>query len=99
MTQTYKGMANIHVYVHVHVHVQLILWFRPELFRVLLLAMGTKVVTTPSLVPRLSPQKTGEGESLVTSAGKVLNFHCLALAVPIRLQNELNHVYMGHFVH
>ena len=39
-------------------------------------------------VPRLSPQKTGGGESLVTSAGKVVDFRRLALAVPIRLQNE-----------
>ena len=29
----------------------------------------------------------GGGESLVTSAGKVVDFHRLALAVPIRLQN------------
>ena len=42
----------------------------------------------PSLVPRLSPQKRGGGESLVTSAGKVVDFRRLALAVPIRLQNE-----------
>ena len=42
-----------------------------------------------SLVPRLSPQKRGElGESLVTSVGKVVDFRRLALAVPIRLQNE-----------
>ena len=33
-------------------------------------------------------KKTGGGESLVTSAGKVVDFRRLALAVPIRLQNE-----------
>ena len=31
--------------------------------------------------------KTREGESLVTSAGKVVDFRRLVLAVPIRLQN------------
>ena len=41
-----------------------------------------------SLVPRLSPQKWGGGESLVTSAVKVVDFRRLAVAVPIRLQNE-----------
>ena len=41
-----------------------------------------------SLVPRLSPQKRRGGESLVTFAGKVVDFRRLALAVPIRLQNE-----------
>ena len=41
-----------------------------------------------SLVPRLSPQKRGGGESLVTSAGKVVDFRRLALAEPIRLHNE-----------
>ena len=41
-----------------------------------------------SLVPRLSSQKAGGGESLVTSVGKVVNFRRLGLAVPIRLQNE-----------
>ena len=40
-----------------------------------------------SLVPRLS-SKMGGGESLVTSVGKGVNFQCLALAVPIRLQTE-----------
>ena len=29
------------------------------------------------------------GENLLTSAGKVVDFRCLALAVPIRLQNEI----------
>ena len=42
-----------------------------------------------SLVPRLSPQKTGGGESLVTSAEKAVDFRRLGLAVPIRLQNEI----------
>ena len=41
-----------------------------------------------SLVPRLSPQNTLGGESLVTSAGKAVDFHRLALVVPIRLQNK-----------
>ena len=31
--------------------------------------------------------KTREGRSLVTSVGKVVDFRCLVLAVPIRLQN------------
>ena len=41
-----------------------------------------------SLVPRLSSQKTEEGESLVTLVGKVIDFQYLDLAIPIRLQNE-----------
>ena len=41
-----------------------------------------------SLTPRLSPQKRGGGESLVTSMGKIVDFQCLGLAVPIQLQNE-----------
>ena len=41
-----------------------------------------------SFVPRLSPQKTGGGESLITSAGKVVDFRRLGLAVPIRFQNK-----------
>ena len=36
----------------------------------------------------LSSKNGGRGESLVTCAGKVVDFRCLALAVPIRLQNE-----------
>ena len=32
--------------------------------------------------------QTGRGERLVTFAEKVVDFHCLALAVPIRLQNQ-----------
>ena len=54
---------------------------------------------TASLVPRLSPQKTGGGESLVTSAGKVVDLQRLALAVQITNQiAERNHVYTWHFV-
>ena len=37
---------------------------------------------------RFSPHKTGGGESLVTSSGRVVDFQRLALVVPIRLQNE-----------
>ena len=32
--------------------------------------------------------KTRKGRSLVTSVGKVVDFRCLVLAVPIRLQNR-----------
>ena len=42
-----------------------------------------------SLVTRLSPRKTGGGESLVTSTVKAVDFRRLGLAVPIRLQNEI----------
>ena len=50
---------------------------------------GGWVVWVGSLVPRLFPHKWGGGgESLVTSVGKVIDLHCLALAVPIRLQNK-----------
>ena len=35
----------------------------------------------PSLVPRLSPQKRGGGESLVTSAGKVVDFRRVIIHV------------------
>ena len=42
-----------------------------------------------SLVPRLSPQKRGGGESLVTSAEKAVDLRRLGLAVPIRLQNKI----------
>ena len=42
---------------------------------------------TVASVPGSLLIKRGE-ESLVTSAGKVVDFRCLALAVPIRLQNE-----------
>ena len=51
-------------------------------------ARRRKSTTFPADVTRLSPQKTGGGESLVTSVGKVVDFRRLALAVPIRLQNE-----------
>ena len=34
-------------------------------------------------------EKRGGGESLVTSAGEVVDFRHLALAVPTRLQNEI----------
>ena len=53
-----------------------------------------KTRVPPSLVPRLSPQKRGGGggggeeRAWITSAGKVVDFRHLALAVPIRLQNE-----------
>ena len=47
----------------------------------------------PSLIPKLSPQKNGREESLVTSVGKVVDFWRLALVVPIR------HVYTWHSVH
>ena len=37
------------------------------------------ILSKPSLVPRLSPQKRGGGESLVTSRGKVVDFCRLGL--------------------
>ena len=42
-----------------------------------------------SLVTRLSPRKTGGGESLGTSTVKAVDFWHLGLVVPIRLQNEI----------
>ena len=38
--------------------------------------------------PQNFSSKMGGRKSLVTLVGKVIDFHCLALAVPITLQNE-----------
>ena len=47
--------------------------------------VGQEFRTVPTNIPRLSPHKTGEHESLVTLAERAVNFWQLNLAVLVKL--------------